>query len=194
MRNVIIFFLFNEIEEYLKVFDKKRGGNMICQECKEKEAKVHITKIINGEKHDIYFCEDCAKKKGELNFGIDFSFNNLLTGLLNDGFNSHINLSNNQLECKNCGLKYQEFSRSGRLGCAQCYNYFGEKIDKILRRIHSSNRHTGKIPKRIGKKVRIKRKIEALRTKMDQAVAKEKFEEAAEYRDKIKEIKTGLEE
>ncbi|MCK8827982.1 UvrB/UvrC motif-containing protein [Natroniella acetigena] len=167
---------------------------MLCQECQEKEASVHVTKIINNQKQELYFCKECAQATGELNFGSDFSFNNLLTGLLNSKPHSHhqINLSSKQLKCKNCNLSYQEFSHNGRLGCSQCYEYFGDKIDKILRRIHSSSHHTGKIPKRIGENVRIKRKIKNLREEMKQVVAKEEFEKAAVLRDEIKDLEENL--
>ncbi|MCK8816241.1 UvrB/UvrC motif-containing protein [Natroniella sulfidigena] len=167
---------------------------MLCQECQEKEASVHVTKIINNKKQELYFCKECAQATGELKFGSDFSFNNLLTGLLNSKPHSHhqINLSSKQLRCSNCDLSYQEFSHNGRLGCSQCYDYFGDKINKILRRIHSSNRHTGKIPKRIGENVRVKRKINNLKEEMGQAVAKEEFERAAVLRDEIKELEDRL--
>jgi protein arginine kinase activator len=167
---------------------------MLCQNCQENDAKVHVSKIINGEKEDIYLCEECAHITGDLDFGLDFSFNNLLTGLLNNQFHPHhkINLSNNNIKCEFCELTYDTFSKSGRLGCSECYNSFTDKIDKVLRRIHGNNRHTGKIPKRAGEKVMAKRKVKKLRKLMDEAVAKEEFERAAELRDEIKELKDEI--
>ena len=38
---------------------------MICEECHEREASLHFTKIINGEKTEFHICEHCAKEKGE---------------------------------------------------------------------------------------------------------------------------------
>ncbi len=169
---------------------------MLCQNCQERDAKVHVSKIIGGQKEDIYLCEECAKMNIDLDFGLDFSFNNLLTGLLNDQLKSpqKINLNNDQLQCGFCGLSYHEFSKSGRLGCNQCYNYFDDKIDKVLRKIHGTDIHTGKIPRRSGEKVKAKLKIKELKKSMDLAVAKEDFERAAELRDEIKKIKSDIRE
>ena len=33
---------------------------MICQECQERPATLHYSKVINGEKTDIHLCEKCA--------------------------------------------------------------------------------------------------------------------------------------
>ena len=37
---------------------------MLCQNCKEHEATVHLTQIINNEKTNLSLCKDCAAKKG----------------------------------------------------------------------------------------------------------------------------------
>lgn len=36
---------------------------MICQECNERPASVHFTKVVNGEKTVIQLCEHCAQEK-----------------------------------------------------------------------------------------------------------------------------------
>ena len=50
---------------------------MICQECNQRPAALHFTKIINGEKTEVHLCEKCAQEKGEMfmfNGGIGFCF------------------------------------------------------------------------------------------------------------------------
>ncbi len=169
---------------------------MRCQECGEKEAQVHVTKIINGEKKELYLCKECAEEIGELDFSASFSFDKLLTGLLNDKFTpeQQINLSPTDLQCEACGLSYKEFSRTGKLGCDQCYDFFQDRLNKVLRKIHSSTEHTGKIPQRAGARIKKRQEIEELNQQMDEAVEKEEFEKAAELRDQIKKLKTELEE
>ena len=59
---------------------------MNCQECNQRPAALHFTKIINGEKTEVNLCEKCAQEKGDIfifNGGSGFAFNNLLAGLLN---------------------------------------------------------------------------------------------------------------
>ncbi len=41
---------------------------MLCDDCKERQASVHITKINNGQKTERHLCEICAEKAGELSF------------------------------------------------------------------------------------------------------------------------------
>ncbi|MCK8825820.1 UvrB/UvrC motif-containing protein [Fuchsiella alkaliacetigena] len=173
---------------------------MLCQSCQEEEATMHLTKIINNQKKEIYLCKKCAQEKGELAFSApSFSFNNLLAGLLNNEFTSKSTGSSlglgyqEQKECENCGLNYKEFSNSGRLGCNECYLEFGNWTERLLKKIHGSNRHNGKVPQRTGGLIKVKKEIQDLRKQMQAAVEKEKFEEAAKLRDKIKELEAELE-
>ena len=63
-------------------------GDVRCdlQECNQRPATLHFTKIINGEKTEFHICERCAQEKGNLfmdDGGSSFSINNLLAGLFN---------------------------------------------------------------------------------------------------------------
>ena len=35
-----------------------------CQSCKEQPATIHLTEIVDGEKRELHYCEDCAHKEG----------------------------------------------------------------------------------------------------------------------------------
>lgn len=34
---------------------------MLCEKCKKNEVKINLVKIVNGEKYEIWLCEDCVK-------------------------------------------------------------------------------------------------------------------------------------
>src|SRR5690606_11765977 len=36
------------------------GGCMLCEQCKQAPATVHITQIVNDTKREMHLCEDCA--------------------------------------------------------------------------------------------------------------------------------------
>ncbi len=74
------------------------------------------------------------------------------------------------------------------MGCSDCYDAFDENLIPLIKRIHGSNNHTGKVPKRKGGDLRIIRKIEDLREEMQRVVEEENFERAAEIRDEINEL------
>lgn len=165
---------------------------MLCQRCGEKEATIHLTKIVNGKKTEVHLCEDCAKKTEHLNLASDpFSFQNLLADILNPNVAS-ISSEKEELKCKNCGMTYKEFTENGLFGCSECYEQFSDKIERLTKRIHGSTEHVGKVPKRRGGKLRKEKEIEELRTEMQKAVERENFEKAAELRDKIHELEDQL--
>ncbi|GAF66171.1 UvrB/UvrC motif-containing protein [Alkalihalobacillus trypoxylicola] len=173
---------------------------MKCQDCQERPATLHFTKIINGEKTEFHICEKCAREKGEQFPGSNsFSIHQLLSGLLNfetNGISGHDSpLSAKPLKCNHCGMTYEEFKRVGRFGCFNCYESFNGKLEPILKRVHSGNKnHSGKIPKRIGGSIQIKKEIEELKNTLKNHIENEEFEEAAKIRDEIKSLTNKMNE
>lgn len=176
---------------------------MICQECNERPATLHLTKINNGEKTVLHLCEVCAQEKGEsfmMNAGAGFSFNNLLAGLLNleNSFAPAKQTPIYQyetLQCEECSMTYKQFIQVGRFGCSNCYETFKEQIKPILRRLHSGNwTHNGKIPSRIGGGIHIRKNIETLKQTIKDLISREEFEKAAEIRDQIRSLEKQLTE
>ncbi|GGH85484.1 protein arginine kinase activator [Pullulanibacillus pueri] len=169
---------------------------MECQECHIRPATLHFTKIINGNKTEVHLCEECAREKGEGFTGSNaFSIHNLLSGLLNfeQPMSDHGAEEPAQtIQCSKCGLTYGEFARIGKFGCDECYKAFNNKLNPILRKVHSGNTtHTGKIPKRIGKDISARRKLTDLKRQLHEHVEREEFEEAAKIRDVIRELENG---
>src|SRR5262249_27897604 len=95
------------------------------------------------------------------------------------------------VQCSNCGMHYSTFKETGRLGCAECYSSFAIKLRPLLRRIHGSTRHVGKLPAREGDHVSPARQVQRLHDELQRAVEREEFERAAEIRDRIKKAETG---
>ncbi|KON85841.1 hypothetical protein AF332_02715 [Sporosarcina globispora] len=174
---------------------------MICQECNQRPATLHFTKVVNGEKAESHLCEKCAQEKGEmfmLGSGPGFSINNLLAGLLNiqPAFQESAQDPFQQekvLQCEQCSLTFQQFIKVGRFGCASCYETFKEQLNPILRRLHSGNSsHSGKIPARIGGTIHLRRNMDELKNNLKDMIAKEEFERAAELRDEIRKLEKQL--
>lgn len=171
---------------------------MICERCGKKEASVHLTRIINGEKEEIHLCEECARKSSKFNPDDNLSFQSLLSGILNQNFSDKNSptLNNSQsktLVCKNCGLSYREFTEKGFFGCQKCYQTFADKLSPLLKRIHGNIQHTGKQPEAFLQKSEIESEITKLKEEMQKAVEQENFEHAAEIRDKIHAVKEDME-
>ncbi len=159
---------------------------MLCDICGKKEATVHLTEIINDKVTKLHLCEDCARDKGaemEEHFGLS----DLLAGLSDMGAPLEPEAVET-IKCSNCGFTYQDFRKIGRLGCGECYESFKKQLAPLLKRIHGSDRHVGKIPLRIGKTAKDTKTLQELKMNMEKAIQMEEFEEAAKLRDKIREF------
>lgn len=170
---------------------------MICQECGKKPSTLHFTKIVNGEKTEFHICEFCAREKGEVIPGTTngFSIHNLLSGLLDFDPNSSTNLgakAAQSIRCENCGLTYSQFSKLGRFGCSSCYQSFSSRLEPLLKRVHGSTLHVGKVPKRSGGLIKYKRDLDALKKELIHRIQREEFEYAASVRDQIRELEKKI--
>lgn len=171
---------------------------MLCQLCNKRPANVHLTKVVNGVKNEFHVCEQCASEEG-LNlsaqisgFDIPFSFSSILAGLMDSGGSGTLPYTVQKvIKCQGCGLDYEQFKNTGRFGCSKCYEAFGDKLEPLIRRIHGNTQHTGKVPKRTGGIIRVKRGIEKLKYDLKQAIDSEQYEKAAEIRDRIRKLESN---
>ena len=163
---------------------------MLCDKCQKRQATVHVERIVNDERVEYNLCEQCAQTQGELGTFFTnpvFSINSLLSALLNDEERRSRALPTEPSNrCPTCNLTYGEFARVGRLGCSDCYDTFSERLDSILRRIQGSVTHVGKVPKRAGAHLALRRQITQFRRELEHAVEQEAYEQAAEIRDRIR--------
>lgn len=162
---------------------------MLCDICGKKEATVHVTEILDDKMTELHICEECAKKKGEA-MKQPFSIADLLAGLTDIGAMVGPEEAV-RLKCPGCGQTYKDFRSIGRLGCGQCYETFKESLAPLLKRVHGSNHHLGKVPARKGRAVKVNVQLQELRERLSRAVQLERYEEAAKLRDQIRALGKG---
>ena len=171
---------------------------MLCDECQKEPACVHITKIINQQKIEKHLCEQCAQKSGEILgkgisniFGSKFSVHDFLKEMFDYTLpdNAHPTL---EPVCSDCGLSYSEFCQRGKFGCSGCYQAFAGQLEPLIKRIHGTAAHTGKVPKRGGQRFGVEQQIKRLRHKLELHVTREEYELAAQLRDEIKVLERQL--
>jgi len=168
---------------------------MLCEKCQQRNATVHYTEIINGQKREMHLCEQCAREEhiGGFSFSPQWGIHHFLAGLMGSEAGRAL-MPGTQLQCRACGLSEREFRRTGLLGCAECYEQMAPRLEPLLRRIHGTVRHTGKVPGRIGGRAKLRRDLQRLRQELQTAVSQERFEAAAELRDKIRALEKQLEQ
>jgi protein arginine kinase activator len=168
---------------------------MLCQECRERPANVHLTQIINQEKTTRHLCEQCAQEKGGFAFQVQtpFSIHSLLPGLLEtEGLPAGPAEVACKVQCEQCGLTYAQFGKIGRFGCDGCYSAFNGRLRSLFRRVHGAAKHAGKVPARAGVRLKIQRGIGELRRQLQLHVDREEFEQAAAMRDRIRQLEREL--
>jgi|YelNatPaOPRAMG01_1025707.scaffolds.fasta_scaffold00734_14 protein arginine kinase activator len=161
---------------------------MKCDICKKKEATIHLTKIIEGEVHNINLCEDCAKKQGLVGEGSDVA--EFLFSLEVPKTKKEPEVV--EVKCEACGFTQSQLKKVGRLGCPECYTAFEDILEEIIKSMHKGNRHVGKVPRAQQTGKTIAEKIKQLQEQLDKAVAVEDYERAAALRDEIKRIRSKL--
>jgi len=159
---------------------------MFCDVCKSKEPTVFLTQIVEGKMQKVNLCESCSKEKG-VNDPTGFALADLLLGL---GAAQEIEKNPVGVRCQVCGFSQTDFKKTGRLGCSSCYDAFAEGLSGMLKNMHRGNIHTGKVPEKLAAARLRKEELNLLQTSLDKAVIDERFEEAANLRDKIRRLES----
>lgn len=181
---------------------------MMCSNCGKKEANFMYTESINGVKKEIKLCGDCAKRLGFLD-NMSFSMPSLdFSSFLGDFLNEYNGLMpslfterEKALKCSECGMNYDEFLRTGKFGCSNCYDVFQQEIEPLLKQLHGDTRFLGKKSNNNFEEINLKNletveetgntDIEILKEKLKKAIKVEDYESAAKIRDEIKELENN---
>lgn len=126
---------------------------MKCQRCKEREATVQIMQQIGGKKaQTFYLCEVCARelgitmpafpKIGKMTTNPFAAMGNVFQSSFGFGADE---VNTKQTErCDRCGLTFEDFRKSGYLGCPGCYEAFAHLMDPVFVRTQMGKKHMGR--------------------------------------------------
>ena len=152
----------------------------------ENPARVHLTQVVDDKTHSEFLCRTCAEKKGIGGVAAQAGqVADLMTQLVGADTERE---SGEPDPCTFCGLTFNGFRRTGRLGCPSCYTSFDSCIRRLLSRIHGSARHVGKVYVPPDVQTHGDERLEDLRRRLGRAVDSEDFERAAVLRDRIRDI------
>ncbi len=165
---------------------------MLCDECGKREATVHIMQIGPDGRTEKNLCAVCAEKIGkwiceplQLNQGL--AANEFLQNIFTGPRENKATDEEMELMCPACGMRYVDFQKEGMMGCPKCYTAFQKQLEPMLRRMHGLSIHNGRYPNNISSREE-EISIVELRARLQQAIEKEEYEKAAEYRDLLKEL------
>jgi protein arginine kinase activator len=157
-------------------------AEMKCEICGQHEGTVPVKQVVNGVVKETVVCQECAQKiSSELESPLG-----MMDFLFGVGAKPEAGPGDDDLACADCGMKRRDFRKSSRLGCARCYTTFAEDLKPMLAAMHRGVEHVGKIPAT----EKATAQIRSLQTALQQAVARQDFEEAARLRDAIRVLKS----
>jgi len=171
---------------------------MLCPECNEREATIHLTQIINNEKISTSMCQECAARQGFHSplDNVPFPLADILSGMTKHMPRKASDQGGEKLVCPKCHMDFEQFANQGRFGCGECYQAFRPRLEVIMRKIHGASLHRGRHPgmeptSAAGALVPVKEE-ERLDKALKQAIEDEDFERAAELRDKLHALRETL--
>jgi protein arginine kinase activator len=159
---------------------------MLCDVCREHDASVHLTKLVQGDVTLVHLCAKCAAERG-IETTVTTPPKNLLGEFLQAVHQQEGGAPTDAARCTFCGMTLRDFRSSGRLGCAHCYATFEPSLRELLRRVHGSAQHVGRkyvLP--AAEVLQRSGTVGELRDRLRRAIDNEEFELAASLRDKIK--------
>ena len=158
---------------------------MLCDNCKERDSVVTLTRSDAQGVSEVHLCERCAAERG-----IETQLSTPKQPLTEFILAVQKQLPTTMQEsarCSFCSGTLRDFRNTGRLGCPYCYGTFEASLRDLLRRVHGNARHQGKRYQAPQPHVAEEATMLAeLRGRLRRAVEQERFEEAARLRDQIK--------
>lgn len=140
---------------------------MLCSGCNQNEA----TRCLRQEgEDDVWLCDDCYERLG----GAAACF-----GDEPDFFVSFLQpKKDDEKKCPVCGRTLTDYSRTGLVGCASCYEAFREELMPAIRRIHGKTVHKGKHPLGSGSSFELLGEQKRLRAELERALRENRMKDA----------------
>jgi len=168
------------------------GDSLHCDLC-GKPATVHLTQIVKNQIQKVDLCEECAQSKGVTD-PEGFSLADLLAKSFAGPAEESVEIGAGNLVCEQCGCSTRDFKKTGRLGCAVCYDAMKTALLPLITGLNKGARHLGKVPARQWRNLGLRRELENVERELQEAVKQENFEAAARCRDQMRVVNAKISE
>lgn len=172
---------------------------MNCDRC-DNEANIEIIVSDGGVSHTVHLCFDCYEELMEMGLksymtgeGEKF-IGDILKTFKGSFFTGLSEIDDDGTKCPKCGKTISDIVADKKFGCQYCYSEFAPRVNEILQNIQGSNKHIGKYPKEYAEVKDLQARIETEKLKLEDKISKEAYEEAAEVKMEIDQLKEKLEE
>lgn len=157
---------------------------MKCDICRDKTAVIFVQQVSKDGSIELHLCETCAKERGfsTSENKIDITLGGLFSGLLEKDASA----GGKDHACPGCGTVFQDIKKTGKAGCAGCYQHYRSEIITLLRSEGIEFSYTGPLPEKLEAFSTPKTDPENLKKELRDAIEREDYELAAYYRDRLK--------
>jgi protein-arginine kinase activator protein McsA len=151
-----------------------------CDLC-DNTADFTDVQVKNGVHKTTNLCREHAEAAG-------FNIGKIGVSIVLNVSSSKSSELSNVLTCPDCNYTIAQYKESSLLGCPTCYKTFANQLKQVISSVQDAHtHHIGRAPAEsegINKHLEIRRLLKEL----EQAVTHEKYEQAANIRDKIREL------
>ncbi len=178
---------------------------MLCERCNKKKSTMVYRENISGRVRVLHLCAECTEileAAGELEeLGAALSpFDSLFSqgeggyGTLpflaptekGSRINDRRGQATDKEKCPFCGMNAETILSTGRVGCAMCYETFGNTLAPMVSILHGKSTHTGHMTAAVRRRRERTERVARLKKQLKEAIASEQFERAAHLRDEIR--------
>ena len=160
---------------------------MLCARCQKNSATFVVKTIVDNQVTETPLCLGCAHDEGATNVPPALAGLLSLMGAVTPAREKSV-----PARCPFCGLRWTEFRKTGFLGCASCYDAFAEPLKVLLKEMQGASKHAGKASSHAARSMAAKGRQDeaaALKRRLDEALRRENYEDAAKLRDQLKRLK-----
>ena len=152
-----------------------------CDLC-DQEAVYHDVQIKDGVHTTQNLCTQHACEAG-------FSVGEVDLSIVLNLAKSDTTSKSMPLACSDCGMTIAQYKEKSLLGCPTCYETFENQLKHIVAEVQDNHtQHIGHAPSTENVDVSRHLEVQRLLIKLDKAVIQEEYEQAADIRDKIREL------
>jgi protein arginine kinase activator len=165
---------------------------MLCQNCHKNLATVRYAEVVDGHVSDKHLCANClAQQQNNATSGFELPVT--ASGARRPPAEKVAREAmRQQRACPACGALLSRIMDSGKVGCSRCYSAFGEQVESILEGLQRSLQHRGKRCYHEDNRERLRSDLQNKRSLLRSVLKAERYEEAAQLRDEIQSLETGL--
>lgn len=184
----------NATTHFIQNINGQTGELWLCSDCAE---EMGIGGMFSG--FEGFGAFDPFKMFGEFDM-----FDKMLGSLLGGaplGLGGHSSVKAPD-RCPLCGSTFEDIVKRGKAGCPECYEHFAGRLESTIEHLHGTGSHSAQEVPVIGhgegrrnavippadSKDSGKSELAALRAQLEQAVAVEDYEKAAEIHKRIKKL------